>query len=329
MSGNSRSRTILVTGACGYLGSRLIADLALEERNGGGVTVRILDNMQGGHYRSLMDLPGTATYEFIEGDILDPLAVKLALRGADAVVHLAGVVGTPMSFVNTTWVEQVNHWGTLRLVEACLAAGVTRFIQASSAAVYGPGGPFGETDRCRPVGPYAQSKLRAEESVFTAIQRGLQPTILRFGTLFGYAPAIRFDAVANRFAYLAGIGRPLTVFGDGNQKRPLVHVRDASEAIRFCLSHDEMTAGQVFNVVSENASILDLVEAVRYVQPGVVVRYTDQDVMTHFSFEVDNAALTGLGWHARFTIEAGMAELLARFANLRAVTPQADLTSVA
>jgi nucleoside-diphosphate-sugar epimerase len=302
---------VLVTGGCGYIGSQLIRDLALA-----GLTVRILDNMQRGGYQALMDLPEQGRYQFLEGDILDPAALRRALEGVEAVVHLAAVVRTPLSFDHPAWTEQVNHWGTARLVEQCLEAGATRFVFTSSASVYGPGGPFDETSVCRPMGPYAQSKWRAEQAVLAAASRGLRPTVLRLATVFGYAPMMRFDAVANRFAYLAGVGRPLTVYGTGQQTRPLIHVRDASAAIRFCLTHEAETTGEVFNVVGANASILDLVEAVREVKPDMRVHYTEQDVLSHLSFAMDSRKLERLGWRPGCTIEAGMAEVIARFANV-------------
>jgi len=306
---------VLVTGGCGYIGSQLIRDLA-EDRALAGLTVRILDNMQRGGYQALMDLPEHGRYEFLEGDILDPAAVRRALEGVEAVVHLAAVVRTPLSFDHPAWTEQVNHWGTARLVEQCLDAGATRFVFTSSASVYGPGGPFDETSVCRPMGPYAQSKWRAEQAVLAAASRGLRPTVLRLATVFGYAPMMRFDAVANRFAYLAGVGRPLTVYGTGQQTRPLIHVRDASAAIRFCLTHEAETTGEVFNVVGANVSILDLVEAVREVKPDMRVHYTEQDVLSHLSFAMDSRKLERLGWRPGCTIEAGMAEVIARFENV-------------
>ncbi len=314
--------TLLVTGGCGYVGGQLIRDLA-EDRSFAGVTIRILDNMQRPGYPALMDLPPTGRYEFIEGDILDPAAARRALEGVDAVVHLAALAKTPFSFDHPAWTEQVNHWGTAQLVEHCLELGVRRFIFASSASVYGPGGPFREEDQCRPVGPYAQSKWRAEQVVRVAASRGLRPTILRLATVFGHAPTMRFDAVPNRFAYLAGVGRPLTVFGTGEQTRPLVHVRDASAAIRFCLQRPELTEGETFNVVGENASVLDLVNAVRAARPDVEVRYTAQDVLTHLSCAVDGHKLGALGWEPHYSIEAGMMEVIARFRNI--ASPGMDL----
>ncbi len=306
---------VLITGGCGYIGSQLIRDLADDERFG-DVKVRILDNLQREGYRALMDLPPQGDYEFVEGDILDPVVVRRCLTDVDAVVHLAAVVRTPLSFDHPAWTKQVNYWGTVQLVEACLEAGIRRFIFTSSASVYGPGGPFDETAVCLPIGPYAQSKLRAEYAVMAAVERGLEPTVLRLGTVFGYAPMMRFDAVANRFAYLAGVGRPLTVYGTGEQMRPFVHVRDASAAIRFCLVHPSKTAAETFNVVGENASVLDLVEAVRATKPIVRVRYTEQDILTHFSFAVDGGKLEQLGWYPQYTLEAGMAEIIGRFSKM-------------
>lgn len=319
MIDNGRSAAvILVTGGAGYLGSQLIRDLVVDPHLA-GATIRILDNLQQGRHEALMDLPEEGHYQFLEADILDPTAVRRALEGVDAVVHLAAVVKTPFSFDHPVWTEQVNHWGTARLVEHCLEAGVPRFLFASSASVYGPGGPFDEASTCRPIGPYTQSKWQAEQAVLAAVERGLRPTILRLATVFGYAPTMRFDAVANRFAYLAGVSRPLTVYGTGEQTRPLIHVRDASAAIRFCLAHETETAGAVFNVVGENASVLDLMMAVREVKPDVRVHYTEQDVLTHLSFSTDSRKLQRLEWRPLYTAKTGIAEVIARFRHVDTV----------
>lgn len=305
--------TILVTGGCGYLGSQLIRDLATDNRFP-QPTIRILDNLQRGQIRALMDLPTAGNFQFVEGDLLDTATVRLALRNVDAVVHLAAVVRTPLSFENPSWLEQVNHWGTAQLVESCLSAGIERMVFASSTAVYGPGGPCVESDPCRPQGPYAQSKLAAEEGVLAAMERGLQPAVLRFGTLFGAAPVMRFDAVANRFAYLAGVARPLTIYGSGEQHRSFLHVRDASAAIRHCLLRPELSG--LLNAVSANVSIAELVEIVRVHKPGIDVRFVEQDIRTHYSFAADSQKLRDTDWHPDVTLSAGVGEVVEHFAQL-------------
>jgi UDP-glucose 4-epimerase len=309
-------RIILVTGGAGYIGSRLIRDLAVDPVLGDSV-IRIYDNLQRETYTSLLDLPPQGHYQFIEGDILDNAGIRRALDGVWAVIHMAAIVRTPLSFGPPGWVEQVNHWGTANLVDAAAAAGVEYMVYTGSTSVYGPmdtvgGFPFRETDICRPVGLYAESKLRAERHLQAAHDQGQMPgtMILRLGPVFGLAPAVRFDALVNRFAYLASIRRALTVYGDGLQMRPQVHISDVSSAIRFALTHPAEMAGKVFNVLGENATVLDVVNAVRTLRRDIDVRYTEQDVLTHLSFAVDGSALNALGWYPQVGLEAGLAELL-------------------
>ena len=311
-----RASTVLITGGCGYLGSQLIRDL-FEKKEPPDLKVRILDSMNSGSHRALMNLPEEGNYQFLEGDILNPAIIEKALEDVDAVVHLAAIVHTPMGYENPTWVEQVNYWGTSRLVEACLDAGISQFIYASSIAVYGPMSSAddvaSESDVCKPVGPYAHSKHNAEHSILTAHERGLDSIILRFGILYGYAPTTRFDAVANRFAYLAGVRRPLTIHGTGEQKRSFVHVRDASQAVCSLLKGDlKADQEKIINIVGQNASVLEVARAVKEVQPNAGVRYTDQDVQTHFNLVADNSRVINLGWQPQYSLVEGMSELVDR-----------------
>lgn len=317
-SSKSSSHIILVTGGGGYLGSQLIRDLAIDP-NFSGHTIRILDNMANGDYRALMNLPVEGNYQIVEGDILDPGTLRIALKDVEVVIHLAAIVRTPMSFEYPSWVTQVNRWGTVRLIEACLESNVTRFIFASSTAAYGPGDNFSEDEPCHPVGPYAQSKYQAEKDILQSMTRGLLPTILRFGILYGYAPVMRFDAVFNKFAYLAGVGRPLTIFGSGSQLRPCIHIRDASSVIRFALSRPEETTGEIINSVSENLSVLDLTNTINALHAELPVLFTDQDVLTHLSFSVDNNKLLDLGWKLQVLFQDGIEEVINQFSGFSAV----------
>lgn len=310
---------ILVTGGCGYLGSRLVPDLLRDPRFQ-DTQIRVLDSLSSGRIDTLMDLPSETGIEFVEADILDPASVRVALEDVDAVVHLAAVGRTPVDFSDAERMEHVNRWGTTHLVRSCMDAGVDRFVFASTASVYGSGGQFAEDEHCRPLGTFAQSKLSAEKSITVAGGEDLRATVLRLGTLFGWARGVRFATMPNRFAYWAGIGRSLSVFGEGDQIRPLLHVGDASDVIRFCLADPEATGGGVFNVTTGNHSVVDVVEAIRSFEPDVNVRYTDQEALTHLSYGVVDDAIREAGWSPSEELAGGLEELAGRLSAVEQVS---------
>ncbi len=302
---------ILITGGAGYIGSQLIQDLAMDAHFA-NYTIRIYDNLQRHHFCGLMDLPVEGRYEFIEGDILDRLNLKRAMEGVSTIVHLAAVVRTPLSFDHPEWTEQVNHWGTAAVVETAVRSGVPRLLYASSASVYGPGGPFQETDICRPVGPYAISKRKAEKEVLLGSERGLITTIVRLGTTFGNAPAMRFDAVASRLTYLVGIGRPMVIHGSGEQIRPLIHMHDASEVLRLCLTEPK-AENEIINAVTMNPTVNEIARTLQVIVPDASIRYTDQHILTEVSFKIDTSKLAEMGFQPQFSMEQGLKEMLARW----------------
>ncbi len=306
-----KDNIILVTGGAGYIGAQLIRDL-VQDPAFAGCVIRVYDNLHRQHFCGLMDLPTNGHYEFIEGDILDRLNLMRALQGVSTVVHLAALVRTPLSFDHPEWTNQINHWGTASVIDCALSTGVERFIYASSASVYGPGGPFQETATCRPVGPYAISKLKGEQEVLRGGERGLHFTIARLATAYGNAPAMRFDATANQLAYLAGIKKPLVIHGSGAQIRPLIHIRDVSAALGFCLTHTS-TKNQILNVVTSNPTINEIAHTLQTLVPTACVRYTDQDMLTEISFEVDATKLLSLGFQPRFNLRQGLETMLSRW----------------
>jgi len=308
--------TILITGGCGCLGSQLLRDLAAAD-GPGPAALRVLDNLQGGSYRALFDLPGSRPIRFLEADILDPASLRFAMSGVDTVVHLAAVVTTSVHFAHDRAMEQVNHWGTANLVSACVEAGVRRLVYASSHAVYGAGGPHAEDAPCRPVGTYAMSLHSAEGAVLAGAGRGLEACVLRFGGFYGDAPVPRFDNFVNRFAMLAALGKPVTIFGSGTQRRPVVSVADASAALRFVLDARGALPA-IVNVAAGNPSVIEVADAIRGLRPGTAVHFTEQDVLTHLSVEMTSRVLEERGWRPADRLEDALRRLMDRFGTVRA-----------
>lgn len=301
---------VLITGGCGYLGSALLRILTSDGADGPS-SIRVLDHLGRGGRNVLADLGDSRSVEFIEGDILDPTTLEIALQGVGTVIHLAGFVTNPIAFDQGDVMEQNNHWATAHLIESCLAHEVPRVLFASSAAVYGPGEGLTEADPCQPFGAYAQSMLNAENAVMVAAERGLSPTVLRFGTFVGWAKNARYTTVGNKFAFQAGIGAPLVVHGQGDQVRPFVPVEEAARILLFAAKQPE-TVGRVLNAAEANLSVSDIVDFLGE-RRAIDIRYTDQDVLSRISISVDSTALQDLGWTPEQTTADALVDLAGRF----------------
>jgi len=305
--------TILVTGGCGYIGSKLIRDLASEEKLA-GVTIRVLDNMLRERYVSLMDLPAKGNYEFIEGDIRKEDDLKKAFQDVDMVIDLAGITNAPVSFERKDLTFDVNVSGGQRVVDHAVKAGVKRFVYSSTASVYGPTrGVVDETVVCKPISPYGESKLQAERACLEASKRGMNSTVLRLGTVYGYSIGMRFDTVVDRFVYLACSGAPLTVWESArSENRSYLHLQDTCDALVHALMRNDMN-DQIYNVVGENASIDRITSAIAKEVPGLIIIVTPTPNLNQVSYELDASKIARVGFRPRHGMEEGVKEMVARF----------------
>jgi dTDP-4-dehydrorhamnose reductase len=221
--------SILVTGGAGFIGSRTLAEAFLRR----GDSVSILDNFND-YYdprlkrRNVEALSVFPAFRCFEGDIRDPERVNAVFRDANptGVVASAAMAGVRPSIEQPALYADVNVMGTMRMLEAARAAGVGRFIFASSSSVYGnrEGEPFRETDNVdHPVSPYAATKKAGELLCHSWHHlSGIPVTCLRFFTVYG--PRQRPDLAIHKFAGLMRRGEPVTLFGDGSTRRRL-HLR--------------------------------------------------------------------------------------------------------
>ena len=263
---------VLVTGGAGYLGSILCDQLTRS-----GQRVRALDSLMHGG-RSLLGLAGREGFEFLRGDLRDPKTVRFALRGVQAVVHLAAIVGDPACAKQPELARAVNETASLDLLAAAQDAGVARFVFASTCSNYGrmldTSVLATEEHELRPVSLYAESKVAVERALLALPPAPLAATVLRLSTLYGLSPRMRFDLTVNEFTMELSVRRKLVVFGE-QFWRPYVHVRDAARAFAMTLeAPPEAVARQVFNVgdTKENYRKADLLELMGERIPGAEVQ---------------------------------------------------------
>ncbi len=269
---------ILVTGGAGYIGSTLVPLLLSE-----GHRVRVLDILLHGG-EPLLGVWSHPRFEFIRGDICDREIMQSAVAGVDAVIHLAAIVGDPACSRQPDLARAVNLQASLALIEESQLAGVGRFLFASTCSNYGrmkdANSYVDEETELSPVSLYAETKVAVEKAL---LRRGRNeswcPTPLRFATIFGVSPRMRFDLTVNEFTMEMLTKKSLRVYGE-QFWRPYVHVLDAARAIQLVLSSPaEKVAGSVFNVgaTDQNLQKKQLVEMIRPYAPGAAVEFVHKE----------------------------------------------------
>ena len=234
----------LVTGGAGFIGSHLAERLLAE-----GWQVVVLDDLSNGFERNI---PSGA--EFVCGDASDNTLLSRLLPGCDAIFHLAAVSSVLDSIERPLDVHSINLTTTLALLEAASKSGVKRFVFSSSAAIYGDthGTPAREDMIPSPLSHYAVQKLASEYycGVYHRLH-GLETVCLRYFNVYG--PRQRADSpytgVITKFLTAARAGKPIILFGDGNQSRDFVHVGDVVAAnIAAATRSSDLVAGKIFNI---------------------------------------------------------------------------------
>jgi len=301
---------ILVTGGAGYIGSVLVSILLAK-----GHRVRVLDNlMYSGE--SLLGVWSHPGFEFTRGDVCDSDVVSAALEGIDAVVHLAAIVGDPACAHNPELARSVNLDASLALLTKSRRAGVSRFVFASTCSNYGKMKDsdqyVDETSELRPLSLYAETKVAVERAVLDPAQtEGVCATSLRFATVFGVSPRMRFDLTVNEFTMEMLTKKHLVVYGE-QFWRPYVHVRDVAKAIMVVLEAPvAKVQNEAFNVgaTNQNYQKQQLVDLIQSRVPDATVEYVHKEEDPR-DYRVSFAKISSiLGFETTRTVEDGVREV--------------------
>ncbi|UCF71787.1 MAG: NAD(P)-dependent oxidoreductase [candidate division WOR-3 bacterium] len=301
---------VLVTGGAGYVGSVLVRQL-LEK----GYRVRCLDKLLFGG-ESLLGLITNVNFSFINGDIRDTRTLMSALDDVDAVLHLAAIVGDPACARQPDLARETNWDASKALFDLCLENGnVGRFIFASTCSNYGKMDGSRYVDENSPLHPlslYAELKVTFEKYLLESKTRNdFIATALRFGTVHGLSPRMRFDLTVNEFVRELTFGKKLVVYGP-QFWRPYIHIEDAARAYIHVLESEAAKVKQnVYNVgdSKENYQKKMLVDEMTRIIPGALVEYLPKDNDPR-DFKVDFTKIKNeLGWQILKTVRVGIREM--------------------
>ena len=246
---------VLVPGGCGYIGAWLIPHLLAE---GHKVTVFDAQHFGDGSLPKQND-----SLTVIKGDVRDQKDFASACEGQEAVIYLAGITSNDMCEKYPWLALSVNRLGFKHAIGIAMDSGVQRFIFASSVAAYGSSEKDAtETQELAPTTQYAKAKGYCEWWLYFHKRLGFATTIVRSASICGFSPRQRFDLTVNKMVYDAMAKGVITVNG-GEQKRSHVHIKDISDFYKLILKAPiEKIAGEVFNVVAENQSVLETAQLV-------------------------------------------------------------------
>jgi UDP-glucose 4-epimerase len=296
---------ILITGGAGFIGSHLAEHFHRH------AAVRVLDDLRTGHRSNLAGLD----VEFVDGSILDRMILSRVMQDVDYVYHLAAFVSAPQSILEPHTCVKLNVTGLLNVLEAAATAGVRKLCFSSSAAVYGDSAivPKRE-DMCpEPRSPYAVTKLDGEFYCRQFSEAGRLGTVaLRFFNVFGprQDPAGPYGAAIPVFFQRALAGRPLIIFGDGNQTRDFIYVKDIVAALEFAA----LTPGLmgVFNAgYGDQITILELAQRILSLtgsRSSIQFEPVRLGDVHHSRASVDR--LQNAGFRPTGTLDTGLREML-------------------
>lgn len=306
-------KKIIITGALGHIGSRLIRNLPKEQIE----KVIILDNLATQRYASLFDLPKNLQFKFLEDDIRTADFKKLfANENIDAVIHLAALTDAANSHERAGEVMEVNLEGLKRVANACREAGVKLFFPSTTSVYGSQASVVDETcTELKPQSPYAESKLAAEQYLLEQKSNGLRFIICRFGTIFGWSIGMRFHTAVNKFIWQAVNGQPLSVWKTAwDQKRPYLDLSDCIQAVNFIIEHD-VFEGEIYNVLTKNFAVKDIVETIKEFIPDLEVAYVDSPIMNQLSYDVNDAKFRKIGFAPQGSLRAGVKETIDKLKN--------------
>jgi nucleoside-diphosphate-sugar epimerase len=301
---------ILITGHLGYIGVEMATYLTDRGHEVVGLDTEL--------YAECNFLAAPDPVPTLDIDLRDVTVTDLV--GFDAVIHLAALSNDPLADLNPLLTYAINRDGSIRLAEAAKAAGVGRFLFASSCSLYGRGddAELHEGAAFDPVTPYGESKVDVERALSTLADDTFSPVYLRNATAYGVSRRLRADVLVNNLVGHAVTGGKVIMHSDGSPWRPLVHILDIAQAFaQVLVAPRDVIHNQAFNVgrVGENYRVRDVAKLVATVVPGVSVGYAPGAAPDIRDYRVDFGKIQRAipAYRPQWTVRQGIEQLWAAY----------------
>lgn len=306
---------ILLTGHLGYIGTVLAPRLLERGHDVAGLDSDLFSDCTFAGEVTHLPLLGRDVRDFVKQED----AVE-QLTGFDAIIHLAGLSNDPLGDYQPGLTQEINAAASVDLARLAKAAGVPRFVFASSCSNYGASGDGFVTEQgdLNPVTPYGVSKMESEVAISALADDAFSPTFLRASTAFGVSPRLRFDLVVNNLTAWACATGDVRLKSDGKPWRPLVHVEDIATAYIATIEAplQDVHLG-IFNVgqTSENYQIHEVAEIVRSVVTGSRITFSNEIGADIRNYRVDcnHISRTLHGFKPQWTVRRGVEQLYEAF----------------
>ena len=300
---------VLVTGGCGFIGSNFVRHLF--EARGERVSVVNLDKLTyAANPANLADVAARPNYRFLQGDIVDPDVVRVAMDGCDAVVNFAAETHVDRSLLGDASFIETDVRGVFVLLEEARRQGVRKFIQISTDEVYGSiaEGSFHEESPLHPRNPYAASKAGGDRLAYSYFASYRLPVVITRASN-NYGPYQYPEKLIPLFVTNAIDGEPLPLYGDGRNVRDWLYVEDHAAAIDFLLDAGE--PGETYNIAGGNeAENIDITRRVLELlgRPESLIRFVDDRQGHDRRYSLDAGKLARLGFRTSTPFDEGLEE---------------------
>lgn len=306
---------ILITGALGHIGSELIKKMPLSLDIS---KLILIDNFSTQRFCSLFNIKNKNKIILIEEDIRK-VNLKKVLEEVDIVIHLAAITDAANSFSRSEEVEDNNFQATKLIADNALLTN-TKLITLSSTSVYGTSKSI-VNENClvndlNPQSPYAKTKLKEEDYVLgLSKNKNLKSVILRFGTIFGISPGMRFHTAVNKFCWQASWNQPLTVWSTAyEQVRPYLDLKDACNSISHIIKSN-LFNGEIYNVLTLNASVKKVIDEIKKHKKDLIIKKVESKIMNQLSYNVSTEKFLKTGFKYEGSLERGIEETLSLLGN--------------